>query len=330
MNPLQRILLVRPDKIGDLITSTAVAASLKRRDPDIHLAVWCGFGLTELAQACPSFNSIREVPNQPPIWQIPMLATRMRQGKFDAVLILKPAAGAYVTAARLAGIPIRSGCTEKGYAKHLTQNSPIPWGEDGTHVVERQLKVAEGAVGRELERLPYSIDIDAHQHERARNVLRRLGIDEDYFLVHPGTGGSAEPWDEQGFMNIGLQLSTQGRVLVTGSARESDLAGRIADAIPGGVSAAGELGLLEFAAAVGGARLVVCGNTSTVHFAASQQTPVVMVEQRHNAAVRAGQWGPWMSPGIAIALSPGEVGQDRVWEACRTLLQEARDRNTDS
>ena len=68
-------------------------------------------------------------------------------------------------------------------------------------------------------------------------------------------------------------------MLVTGSPDEVPLAREVADlaGLPADAVVAGRTGLLELAALVGAARLLVCGDTGVAHLATALRTPSVVL-----------------------------------------------------
>jgi ADP-heptose:LPS heptosyltransferase len=122
-------------------------------------------------------------------------------------------------------------------------------------------------------------------------------------VVHPGAAYGSKRWPPERFAVVVATLARLGhRVVLTGSAAEEPLARTVADlsgAHPGVL--AGKTGLLELAALVADAALVVCGDTGTAHLAYAFRTPAVVLfgpaEPRN--------WGP--PPGPHVVLSSADV-----------------------
>ncbi|MEU7982548.1 glycosyltransferase family 9 protein [Micromonospora sp. NPDC049081] len=110
-------------------------------------------------------------------------------------------------------------------------------------------------------------------------------------VVHPGSKVEAKRWPADRFAALARQLTDRGhRVVVTGSAGERELAGRVAaDAgLPGSAVLAGRTDLGELAALVAAARLVVSGDTGVGHLATAYRVPSVLLF----GPVPPARWGP--------------------------------------
>ncbi len=142
-------------------------------------------------------------------------------------------------------------------------------------------------------------DWDEEEHERAR--WARLVTEADMpadpddldldppdvaplsrgaVLVHPGAAFGCRRWPADRWAAVARQLADDGaRVLVTGSTAEVPLARQVAAGagLPDDAVVAGRTGLLDLAALVAAARLVLSGDTGTAHLATAFRTPSVVL-----------------------------------------------------
>jgi ADP-heptose:LPS heptosyltransferase len=106
-------------------------------------------------------------------------------------------------------------------------------------------------------------------------------------LLHCGAKSAARRWPAERFAALAILLRTRGHdVVVTGGPGERGLAEAIAAA--GRVSVLHDLTLVELAAVIARARLVVCGDTGVGHVATNYRTPSVLLFGPVAPAV----WGP--------------------------------------
>ena len=99
-------------------------------------------------------------------------------------------------------------------------------------------------------------------------------------VVHPGAAFEARRWPADRFAEVARWGAAEGLdVVVTGGSSEVDLARRVARlaGLSEGAVLAGRTDLLELAAVVAGARLVVCGDTGVAHLASAFGTPSVVL-----------------------------------------------------
>src|SRR4051794_7360288 len=154
VSDLRRILVVRPDNIGDVVMIGPAVRAIREVAPGSRITLLAS---RAGALAAPLLPWLDDVLVEPVSWQQldpgdggwdprrdEALIERLREGRFDAAFIFtsfsqSPWPPAY--ACLLAGIPIRVG-RELGFGgallTHATGASP-----DGTHQVERSLDLLE-------------------------------------------------------------------------------------------------------------------------------------------------------------------------------------------
>ncbi|HEY1429530.1 MAG TPA: glycosyltransferase family 9 protein, partial [Candidatus Tumulicola sp.] len=181
---------------------------------------------------------------------------------------------------RLAGVGKIAAISDDYAGSLLDVRHRVP---DDIHEVERALSLA-GAAGYVL-----ADDDDGKLTMRvaSSNVVR----DEiDYVVVHPGSTVPARTWKPALYRQLVETLSRAGdRVVVTGSASESDLCHFVAG--ERGRNLAGETGLPELARVIADASAIVVGNTGAAHVAAAVGTPTISLFPPTIPAVR---FRPWM------------------------------------
>lgn len=124
-------------------------------------------------------------------------------------------------------------------------------------------------------------------------------------VIHPGAAFASRQWPVERFAEVAAWAASTGRhVVVTGSAAERGTAERVAAGagLPAGSVLAGQTTLLELAALVASASLVICGDTGVAHLATAYRTPSVVLF----GPVQPRQWGPPAS-GPHITLWHGGV-----------------------
>ncbi|MFC4907177.1 glycosyltransferase family 9 protein [Actinomadura gamaensis] len=102
----------------------------------------------------------------------------------------------------------------------------------------------------------------------------------DAVVVHPGAAYPSRRWPPERFAAVAAALRRRGeRVVVTGGPDETGIARRVAAAagLPPEDDLSGRTDLLDLAALVASARLVVSGDTGTGHLATAYRTPSVLL-----------------------------------------------------
>ena len=110
-------------------------------------------------------------------------------------------------------------------------------------------------------------------------------------VIHPGAAYPVRRWPAGRYAAVAAALRAAGLdVVVSGGPAETRLAGRVAAlaGLPPAADLSGRTSVLDLAALVAAARLVVCGDTGTGHLATAYRTPSVLLF----GPVSPARWGP--------------------------------------
>jgi ADP-heptose:LPS heptosyltransferase len=318
---LRRILVVRPDNIGDVVMIGPAVRAIHEAAPGSRITLLAS---PAGALAAPLLPWVDDVLVERVSWQQldpgdggwdpgrdEALIERLREGRFDAAFIFtsfsqSPWPAAY--ACLLAGIPIRVG-RELGFGGALLTHV-APAAVDGTHQVERSLRLLE-AVGIAVADRRLHIEIPADARRAAEATLDTAGVDPRgaYVVLAPGASCEARR------MPPALAVETARRLLdrtgsdAGGSTRPRRaapaapvvLVGGAKDVVPtapiagldGVRSIVGRTSIPELAAVIAGARLLVTAHSAPMHLADAVGTPVVVA---FSGTDREAEWGPRAAP----------------------------------
>jgi ADP-heptose:LPS heptosyltransferase len=190
------------------------------------------------------------------------------------------------------------------YASAADPDVTGPWWDAGEHEVDRWCRLVEWC----------GVRADRGALRLRRPAARpRTG---DVVVLHPGASSASRRWPPGRFAAVVRALTAEGhRIVITGTARELPLAGRVAAAAglgPGSV-AAGRGGLADLAALVASAVLVISNDTGTAHLAVAYGIPSVTLFGPVSPAL----WGPPAAAAHHLALwkgsgtRPGDPHGDR-------------------
>jgi ADP-heptose:LPS heptosyltransferase len=151
----------------------------------------------------------------------------------------------------------------------------IAFGRDGV-----QWRADEHEVGRWcrllIEGLPLPPDTEQPSVVGALPEPSCPAIPSGTTVIHCGAKSAARRWPAERFAALAILLRAEGHdVVITGGPAERELAQAIAAAA--GVPVLDRLTLLELAALVAGARLVISGDTGVAHVATNYATPSVVL-----------------------------------------------------
>ena len=298
--PPQRILLLRLERIGDLLMTLPALAALRRALPDATIDLVVGSWNEPLARLLPSVDRI-EMLDAPwlgrgqggtgPI-ELMRRARRWREGRYDLAMNFEGDIRSNGLM-WLSGAPRRAGFTIKGGGAFLTDGAA--WDEHA-HVAANALRLVDTVLGRPSE--------DASPGDRPLLVIPeavRTGVQDvleritrPAIGVHASGGRAIKQWDSSRFAEVGARLArARGATLVlTGSAGDRPIVDRVKAALPQGlpvVDLCGELDLARLAVVLEHLTLLVTGDTGPMHLAAAMGTPIVAIFGPSDPA----NYGPW-------------------------------------
>ena len=312
----RNILALRMDNLGDVLMLGPALRAVKETSPAARLTLLASPGG---AMAAPLLPWIDDVMTWRSIWQdvggrmafepareqelIAMLAER----KFDAALIFTsfsqtPHTPGYVC--YLAGIPLRAGeSKEFGGSTLTTELRPVMSSSGGrlqgraspdeTHQVERNLRLVE-SLGFQARDRRLTISIPDSARTNVAKLLRKAGLqpEEPFILLHPGASAQARRYPAERYGIVARLLSRHGwQVLITGVEREAPLVQEVLFHLPEDSVHAlvGNTTMVEYAAIVERAALVICNDTLPMHLADAVRTPEVVL---YSGTEYEEQWRP--------------------------------------
>lgn len=301
MRTLQGILVVRQDKLGDLLLATPIAAALKRAAPQCRITYMIRQTLREVIENNPSVDSVWYTKYRPPISEWMYWVHKIRTERFDAVILCKPDSGAHTWITTLARVPIRVGSAHKYYARFLTHNLRFDFENPPMHEVELLTTMAQYLTPVPLQPDRLYLPVLPQHEQQAEAILHAHGIHRTgaFFCVHPGTGGSSHAWypERYGLVARKLREATGWKAVITGSANEKALAKTTLHyAGEGTVCLVGQTSICVLGAVLKRAKLLVSGDTGVVHVSASVGTPCLVVHPVSDYRMREKRWHPWMVP----------------------------------
>jgi ADP-heptose:LPS heptosyltransferase len=300
-----RLLLIRPDHIGDVILTSPTVEMLREALPDAHLTMMAGPWSADVARrdplldelaVCPfpGFARERRASALEPYRLMLSASTELRRRRFDAALLLRFDHwwGAWLTA--LARIPVRAGYAVAESAPFLTHSvQPSP----REHWAERSLQVGKrllGAWGVNVPEKSFSLrfgvrEKDAREAAHLRNSLG-LGAGRRLVILHSGSGAALKLWPEASWVQLGRALAQRDAgIVVTGSTAEAGVVDRIVSQLPAARSLAGKTDLGVLAALFRSSDLVIGVDSGPLHLAVAMDVPSVHLFGPTDPEV----FGPW-------------------------------------
>jgi lipopolysaccharide heptosyltransferase II len=304
-----RLLVVRPDHLGDLLFTTPALRALRQRHPDAHITALVGPWGAAVLSNNPHVDQVTRLPfpgfsRQPKtsLWQpyglLRNWARRLR-GRYDVAYILRFDHwwGALLT--YLAAVPQRVGHAVPEVAPFLNRSIAYT---PGRHEVEQNLNLINwDSLDKQAftqvppTTLPQHHPLEFHVSEPAAVWARDLLGDACPIVIHPGAGAPVKLWRSERWAAVAEALTreTGAQILLTGSPAERSLCLEIATHMESEARVmAGETTLDQLAAILNQSRLVLGLDSGPLHLAVAVGAPTVHLYGPVNPEI----FGPWGSP----------------------------------
>ncbi len=298
---IKRVLVIKPDHLGDVLLLTPALRALRQQLPQAHITLLVGpWSRTVVAhnpdidtlQICafPGFARRAKTSVWVPYRVLLQTASLLRSSRYDAAIIARDDHwwGALLVA--LAGVPVRIGYGIAPVAPFLTHMLPH---HATTHVGQQALDLVTALTNTPVATRPALRPplIDDARDWAARWLVEQALDDQPVTAIHPGTGGQAKLWLGQRWAEIADALHSGGmRVLLTGGPGEATLVDQIAAQMQQApTTLVGVASVAQLAAVYERCAMVLGVDNGPLHLAASVGTPTVVLFGPSDSQ----RYGPW-------------------------------------
>jgi len=313
--PVRRVLLMRLERIGDLLMVLDAIRDARDCWPDAEIDLAVGAWNAELAKLIPGVTTAHTV-------SVPWLArdgpreswsSLVRQGRlwrdrrYDIVVNFEPDIRSNFLA-WLTDAPIRAGYSSGGGGAFLTDATTYA---ASSHVSTNARELIARAAGPEHSGLRTSglrtedRGLTLRLPEAAREKACALvgAVPRPLIGVHVSGGRESKQWHLDRFAGVARRLAAEvgATIVLTGSAADREMVGRVEqklDRMPI-VNLAGALTLTDLAALLEQLDVLVTGDTGPMHLAGAVGTPVVALFGPSDPA----RYGPIGSPSRVVRIS---------------------------
>jgi len=309
---MRRILVVRTDRVGDVVMITPMLRELKRKFPDAYLGALTNDRSAPVLHHNPHLDAlIIDDPGPGTFWKT---VRSIRSHRFTDALMVWPAKRAAYQLF-LAGIPRRIGVGHKLYEVITFMRTVTREYDPPQHEAQYCMKLAR-AIGVTTDDLTPELYVTPQERDRARAYFRRLGIPDEsrVVVVHSGSLNTTPNWSEGRYLQLitaMLEKDTQRRIHVLLTALEMSegfrrqIAGlgdeRVHDVTP-------EVGpLRNLIGVIAASDALVASSTGPLHLASGLGIRSVGIYCRR-PLFRAEHWG---------ALGPAAINVEVPEEYCR-------------
>jgi lipopolysaccharide heptosyltransferase I len=319
----QRILLIKPSSLGDVVHALPVLHGLRRRYPNARIDWLISSSLAPLLEGHPDLNELvlfdrrrygRMAYSPMVVADFVRFIHRLRMRRYDLAIDLQ---GLFRTGflARAGGAPIRIGFANAREGAPLFYNHRVrrtareqfgerSWASEilDIHAVDRNYSVAR-LLGFEDVPIEFHIPLSDDDRASARWLLRQEGWEyrERLVAVVPGARWETKVWLPQRFAATidELQSGHDVRCVLLGGPDETARCEQIAAACRNApINLAGQTSLRTMAAVLAKADAVLCHDSGAMHVAVALDRRVVCLVGPTNPA----RTGPYRRPNDVVRL----------------------------
>jgi len=272
----EKILIIKPSSLGDIIHSLPVLNSLRRCFPHASIHWLVAKNFADLLEGHPMIDKLWVIDKDR--WKKPLsffsnlrdilvLHRKLKREQYDVVIDLQGLLRSGLITA-LTGAPVKIGFREAREGSTIFYTHKVEGGKN-IHAVERYLKVlsfiVDGATNSCLDFNEVAFPLP----ERKMELPEAEG---EYAVLVPGARWQTKRWLPERFGEIAKRLPM--RSLVIGGKEDIDLAERVVNSSDGkAISLAGKTGLKELVEIIRRAKLVVSNDSGPVHISAALGIP---------------------------------------------------------
>ncbi len=290
-----KILISRTDKLGDLVLALPFVETFKKRYPNCKVDVMASLYASPILEHNDSIHKILRVQNDQLISNNLYrkdLLQKIKKEKYDIVIALFPER----QISRLyfkAEIPIRIGTAGRFHSIFFNTRLLHSRKKNIKHESVYNLDFMSFFKDGESVLLP-KVYLTSKDINNAKKILNNAGVNGDFIVLHPGSGGSAEAWSSEKFIQLYQKLESKGMVLVvSGSEKEGEQFDNLSHSI--GFAdlnkITGNTDLRALAAVLSLAKVVVANSTGPLHLAVAVGTKTVGLYPSKKS-MSPTRWGP--------------------------------------
>jgi heptosyltransferase-2 len=296
-NNFKRILIVRTDRIGDVLLSTPVIRALRENYPYAYIAMMVSPYAKEIVENNPYLDEVivYDKDNRQKSWINSIkFALGVKKKRFDLAVILHPTNRVHLVT-YFAGIPKRLGYDRKlGFllSDSIKHNKQL----GQKHELEYTLDILK-YLGIQSKDKNIFIPIKPESEKWAEELFLQEGIDkyDKLLAIHPGASCPSKIWPQDRFAKIADQLIEKYgfKVLIIAGPKDIASAKIVCKNMKHpAVDLAGKTSVSQLASVLKKCQLFISNDSGPVHIASAVGTPVISIFGRNQKGLSPKRWGP--------------------------------------
>ncbi len=283
---MKRILLVRTDRVGDVVFITPMIRELRKAFPDAFIATLTQPHTKNIMLNNPHLNAaLTDDLSKETFWKV---VKELRKYKFTHGLMMLPTERAAYQMF-FAGIKNRIGVGHKLYEvitfmKSVSRNNYIPLRHEADYCMDLARKI-----GVKTNNINLEIFLMEEEKKEAEDFLRKFNVNENDFkiAVHSGSLGSAPNWSEKKYFELIQKVLTDIsisnlKILLTSKEMSEGFAQEVLKTAPGKIVDVSKSfdSLRDFIKVIGQFDIFIGPSTGPMHIADALGKSVIVIHCR--------------------------------------------------
>ena len=316
----ENILIVRTDRIGDLILTLPLAGFIKQKYPKARISFLVRDYTKNIAADHPYIDEVIVLKQNDGKTGFFENLSIIKSKKFDTCIVVYPS---FMIAAImfLSGIKNRIGTGYRWYS-FLFNKKVFEHRKDAQHhELEYNLNLLK-KIGIDNYVDEKNVKYDLNVHKSSLSIVNKVLIDnrvdpaKPFIIVHPGSGGSSMDLPAEKFSQLVKLLVDDGhQVIITGNKTEHALCETV-KADSSSVNLAGRFNLDELTALISLAFMFISNSTGPIHIAAALNKYVVGFYPKVVSCSKE-RWAPYTIK--KLIYEPSIECKDCTIEQCKKL-----------
>lgn len=316
---INKILLIRTDRIGDIVLSMPALHALRQRFPGARIDMLVQKKYAPLLDCYPGWTSVIPIVNVLDSKEIKQIAAAVKAASYDVVLVLHPSKYAYRIAAKSNARWI-IGWKNKGHGYVLSH----PFRDDRSsatrHQVENNLMLL-GPLGISNVAPVFKVKVTEQGEAEVVSFCKTNNVPGNikFCVIHPGSYSPRVQWFPERYAELIDRIHDAGGLpLLLGGPSDSALIQKVWD-----LSGCKPLIVLDFSlqglvSLLKRAAVFVGNSTGPLHIAASLGIPTAGIFGNRYGLDRHELWAPWGKNGITVSATPTSCKTCIPW-TCKTM-----------
>ncbi len=312
MGDYKNILIVRTDRIGDVVLTGPTIKALREAYPNAKISILVAPATRDLVDGNMRLDEVLiddRRGEHKDLMGFLKLIKMIRQKKFDCVFVLHTKKRTNLTCF-LAGIPIRIGYKNNTFGFLLTRPIKDVRHRGEKHEAQYCLDVLS-EVGITSEDLDIGLPVkeDALQWVDRFFVENNITESDQLIAIHVGASDPSKQWPENRFSELidSLVNRYKAKMIMVGSLDLEDPAKRIILSVTGKViDLTGRTTVGQLAAILMRSNMLISNDSGPVHVAAGVGTPVVSIFTRNQLGINPERWRPLGEKVRVVSVQPSQ------------------------